>query len=93
MIDPEKVKEKIEEELEDAHVKVADLSDQHAEDGGHFRVVVISQEFEGKPTVKQHQRVYNVLSKDLEGEDAPIHALGLQTYTPDRWNEMVESRS
>lgn len=92
MIDPGEVKQKIESELEDAQVKVADLSEEHAEDG-HFRVVVVSPEFQGKPTVKQHQRVYNAVSKDLQGEDAPIHALGLQTYTPDEWNQMVEEHS
>lgn len=84
-MDAETVKQKIQNELEDAQVKVADMSDQHAEDGAHFRAIVVSEAFEGKPQVKQHQRVYNALSGDLNGEDAPIHALGLQTYTPEEW--------
>lgn len=91
MMDEDTIKEKITTEIEDARVKVADMTDQHAEDGGHFRVIVVSETFEGKPQVKQHQRVYNALSGDLEGEDAPIHALGLQTYTPEEWESVAQS--
>jgi len=87
-MDAETIKEKIQSELEEAHVKVADMTDQHAEDGAHFRVIVVSDAFEGKPQVKQHQRVYNALSGDLEGEEAPIHALGLQTFTPEEWENV-----
>jgi stress-induced morphogen len=91
MMDEATIEKKITSEIEDAQVKVADLTDQHAEDGGHFRVIVVSEEFEGKPQVKQHQRVYNALSGDLDGEDAPIHALGLQTYTPEEYETMAQS--
>lgn len=92
MMDADTIREKITTEIDDAKVKVADMTDQHAEDGGHFRVIVVSEEFEGSPQVKQHQRVYNALSGDLEGDDAPIHALGLQTYTPEEWQSVAQSK-
>jgi len=92
MMEPDVVKEKIEREIDDAQVRVADMSDQHAEEGGHFRVIVVSSEFDGKPQVKQHQRVYNALSGDIDGEGAPIHALGLQTYTPEEWEKVAQQQ-
>ena len=86
MMDPELVKEKIAEEIEDARVDVLDMTG----DGDHFRVVVVSEEFEGKPMVKQHQLVYDALGDSMDGD---IHALGLKTYTPQEWEDVKESNT
>jgi acid stress-induced BolA-like protein IbaG/YrbA len=84
MIDPEVVKEKIADGIEDARVDVLDMTG----DGDHFRVVVVAEAFEGLPMVKQHQLVYDALGNSMEGD---IHALGLKTYTPDEWENLQES--
>lgn len=84
MIDPETVRDKIDENLDDARVDVLDMTG----DGDHFRVVVISESFDGLPMVKQHQLVYDALGDSM---DEDIHALGLKTYTPDEWEELQES--
>lgn len=48
----------------------------------HFRVVLVSDQFEGKRQVGRHQQVYAVLGDQLAG---PVHALALHTYTPEEW--------
>ena len=50
----------------------------------HFKVVLVSGEFEGKRKVARHQQVYGALAAQLEG---PVHALALHTYTPAEWDE------
>ena len=48
----------------------------------HFKVIIISDDFEGERLVKRHQRVNKVLAEELESK---IHALALQTLTPQEW--------
>jgi len=76
MIEPEKVIEKVEEVFEDPDVEIADLT------GGrdHYELHVVASEFEGKSLIEQHRLVYDALSEEMEG---PIHALTLETKTPD----------
>ncbi|MAY69377.1 MAG: BolA family transcriptional regulator [Porticoccaceae bacterium] len=58
----------------------------------HFKVVVISPEFNGRRLVQRHQMIYSILADELAGS---VHALALHTYTPDEWlekhNETPES--
>ncbi|WP_227816378.1 BolA family protein [Nitrogeniibacter aestuarii] len=55
------------------------------DDGVHFTGIVVSNEFAGKPRVRQHQAVYATLGALMGNE---IHALQLQTYTPEKWEEV-----
>ena len=50
----------------------------------HFKVVVVSPQFEGMRKVARHQKVYGALQAQLDG---PVHALALHTYSPDEWRE------
>lgn len=54
------------------------------DDGTHFQGVIISPEFAGKSMVQQHQLVYQALGSKMGNE---IHALSIQTYTPEQWQE------
>jgi len=61
------------------------LSCEHVEvqgDGHHFEAVIVSPEFRGKSRVQQHQLVYAALGSRMRAE---IHALSMQTYTPEDW--------
>ncbi len=51
-------------------------------DGTHFAARVVSDAFAGLSSVKQHQLVYATLGSRMGGA---IHALSIQTYTPDEW--------
>lgn len=55
------------------------------DDGVHFSGIVVSNEFEGKLKIRQHQAVYATLGALMGNE---IHALQLQTYTPAKWAEV-----
>ena len=55
------------------------------DDGVHFSGVVVSQAFAGLPKVRQHQAVYATLGPLMGNE---IHALQLQTYTPEAWEQV-----
>ena len=69
----------IKEALPDADVKIEDLRG----DGDHYSAYVQSASFNGKTRVQQHQMVYETLG-DKMGTD--IHALSIQTCTPDQWD-------
>jgi acid stress-induced BolA-like protein IbaG/YrbA len=51
-------------------------------DGHHFEAVIVSSEFTGRSRVQRHQRVYAALGDRMREE---IHALSMQTLTPDEW--------
>ncbi len=52
------------------------------DDGTHFDAVIVSPSFIGKNMVQQHQLVYAALGDRMRAE---IHALGMKTYTPEKW--------
>ena len=69
------------------HLDVANESHMHSvpeNSETHFRVVLVSERFEGKRQVARHQLVYAALGPQLEG---PVHALALHTYTGVEWQE------
>jgi len=51
-------------------------------DGQHFEAVIVSEAFRGKNRVQQHQLVYKALGNRMREE---IHALSMQTFTPEHW--------
>lgn len=53
----------------------------------HFKVVIVSDVFEGKRLVQRHQQVYAAIG-DLMKQ---IHALALHTFTPVEWAERAEA--
>jgi BolA protein len=69
-------------------VHVVDESPLHAghagarEGGGHFRAVVVARCFEGRPPVERQRLAYAALAAEMGRE---IHALSLQTLTPEEW--------
>lgn len=52
-----------------------------ARDGrGHFRVLIISEAFEGKLMIERHRMIYRVLDDMMKND---IHALAIDAWTPD----------
>jgi acid stress-induced BolA-like protein IbaG/YrbA len=63
----------------------AGLACEHLEvvgDGQHFQALVVSPAFAGKSRVQRHQLVYAALGDRMREE---IHALSMQTLTPQEW--------
>ena len=71
---PEQIVAAVERELPGSIVRLEDLT------GGqdHWSAVVISDAFEGKPSIKRHRLVYAALGDAVGGA---IHALALETWT------------
>lgn len=67
----------IRDALPDAAVTVTTRSDLPEDD--HFEALVVSEAFEDRSLVEQHQLVYDALGDHMTTD---IHALELTTYTP-----------
>ncbi|GAB6034781.1 BolA family protein [Galenea microaerophila] len=50
----------------------------------HFKVVLVSPDFEGITKIKRQQAVYRALGDLMQ----QVFALGLHTYTPEEWAAM-----
>ncbi|MEW5787934.1 MAG: BolA/IbaG family iron-sulfur metabolism protein [Pseudomonadota bacterium] len=76
MVTPQQVQQWIQAGLACDHIQVAG-------DGQHFEALIVSGEFRGKLPVARHQRVYQALGERMH---ADIHALSMQTLTPEEWS-------
>jgi len=80
MVEPNVVEEKIRSGIEHVeHVEVRDLTGTK----DHYEAVVVAAAFAGLSRIEQHQLVYRALGDLMSG---PVHALALQTFTPERWS-------
>lgn len=77
MVSPEQLRQYIAQGLECEHLEVSG-------DGAHFEALIVSAAFRGKTRVQQHQLVYRALGERMREE---IHALSMQTYSPEDWAE------
>ncbi len=57
-------------------------------DGEHFEAVVISESFNNISLLKQHQAVMKPLKNEFKEK---VHALGLKTFSLDKWESSKES--
>jgi BolA protein len=97
MLPPGARRDRIEALLRDRlgarHVEVIDESALHAGHAGaaggagHFRALVVSPAFEGKSPLERQRLVYAALA-ELMGPE--IHALAMQTLTPEQWKGQVQ---
>ncbi len=81
------IETKLTEALQPDHLEVINESGNHNVPPGsesHFKVVVVSQAFDGKMLVARHRAINEILAEELQHK---IHALALHTYTPDEWQE------
>ncbi len=87
MIVEQTIRQRLEAAFQPRHLEVVNESHQHsvpANSETHFKVVLVSDAFDGRRKVARHQQVYAQLSEELAG---PVHALALHTYTPGEWEE------
>jgi len=82
------IEQELRRQLDATHVEVIDDSARHADhlgaEGGrgHFRVVVVSERFAGLSRVEAQRLVYRALGSLMATD---IHALEMQTFTPQAW--------
>ncbi|MBP1985687.1 BolA family protein [Halolamina salifodinae] len=81
---PDELEELIEDGIEDADATV-DLPRAHHDrnhQDAHFAAVVVSPAFEGEGLVQQHQMVYDAVGEAMTDS---VHALEIETYTPEEY--------
>ena len=74
-----------------AHLEVVNESDQHnvpENSQTHYKLVLVSDEFEGLTRIKRHRAINALVSDLLAG---PIHALALHPYTEAEWRKRFGS--
>ena len=70
------------------HLEVANESSSHAVAPGsetHFRVVLVSSDFQGQPPLERHRAVNATLAEELAGG---VHALSIVAKTPTQWAKL-----
>ena len=81
----ETIENKITEALSPSYLTVMNESYMHSVPPGsesHFKLVVVTDSFDGVPRVRRHQTVNGILKDELAG---PLHALSMETLTPEEW--------
>jgi len=74
--------------LNPGHVEIKDDSASHAghagarDGGGHFFLTVVSEAFEGQPTLARHRKIYELMGDLMHSK---IHALSIQAKTPEEF--------
>ncbi|WP_027253861.1 transcriptional regulator BolA [Photobacterium halotolerans] len=81
----ERIEQKLQAALSPTHLEVHNESYMHNVPEGaesHFKVIVVSNEFEGQRLIGRHRAINTVLADELANH---IHALAIHTYTPEEW--------
>ena len=85
MVVEQRIRKKLTGALAPMYLEVVNESGQHNVPAGsetHFKVVVVSDAFAGKPRVAQHRMVFRAVNDELRGG---VHALAVHTFTEDAW--------
>ncbi len=80
-----RIEETIQTALQPLHLDVVDESYMHAVPPGaesHFKVLVVSETFEGVALIERHRRLNALLDGELQ---VGLHALTMHTWTPAEW--------
>ncbi|OOY35842.1 BolA family protein [Solemya velum gill symbiont] len=81
----EEIEHLLQESFTPMFLEVADESHMHSVPEGsesHFKVTLVSDQFDSKPLVQRHRAVNSSLAALLADG---IHALALHTMTPEEW--------
>ncbi len=81
------IEQKLADQINPSHLQVINESGNHNVPPGsesHFKVVIVSDAFDGKPLLARHRLINKVLAEELQNR---IHALALHTYSNAEWQE------
>ena len=84
------IEDKLKHYFQPSHLEVINESGNHNVPPGsesHFKVIIVSDEFEGKNLLSRHRLVNKILAEELQNK---IHALALHTYTEQEWYDQNE---
>lgn len=81
----ERIEESMAQRFGLQHLEVMDESHGHSVPDGsesHFKIVAVSEEFEGKRLIQRHRMINELLESEFAGG---MHALAIHVYTADEW--------
>lgn len=81
------IRKKLKESLDPYFIDVINESYMHNVPKGsetHFKVIVVSEQFNDKPLLTRHRMVHDLLKLELQHD---IHALSIVAKTPEQWEE------
>jgi BolA protein len=83
-----KIKNKLKENFNVSELILIDESYKHKNhkkdtSGGHFKLLIVSNDFKDVSLIKRHQSIYKVLDKMIKVE---IHALSIKAVTIQEYN-------
>jgi BolA protein len=81
------IEEKLNASFAPSYLEVLNESDNHNVPPGsesHFKVTIVSNEFESKMLIARHRMINKLLAEELAGA---IHALSIHSFTPSEWSE------
>ncbi|MEO9656340.1 BolA/IbaG family iron-sulfur metabolism protein [Marinomonas sp.] len=88
------IQQQIEAQLKSAfnveHIELVNESYKHNVPAGsesHFKLILVSDDFNGKMKVKRHQLVYGALATEMD----LIHALAMHPYTTEEWAKLAKN--
>ena len=84
------IEDKLKHQIQPSHLEVINESGNHNVPPGsesHFKVIIVSDEFDGKNLLARHRLVNKILADELQNK---IHALALHTYTEQEWYDQNE---
>ncbi|MEW6444658.1 MAG: BolA family protein [Pseudomonadota bacterium] len=66
------------------HLSIVNESQRHAmkAENSHFHITLVSHAFDGQALLARHRAVNKALAEELAG---PVHAITLNTLTPEEW--------
>ena len=88
----EKIEEKLKAQISSLYVEVINESPNHnVPDGAesHFKVIVVSNDFENMRPVQRHQLIYKALNEEMK----LIHAIAIHPFTKTEWDKNNKSSS
>ena len=88
----DKIEEKLKTQISSLYVEVINESPNHnVPDGAesHFKVIVVSNDFENMRPVQRHQLIYKALNEEMK----LIHAIAIHPFTKIEWDENNQSSS
>lgn len=57
----------------------------------HFKLLIVSEAFEGQRLAARHQAVYALAQPFLTSGGGTVHALAIHAYTPDEWAKLEQA--
>jgi len=85
------IEEKLKTKLSPSYLSVENESHKHNVPAGsesHFKVTIVSTEFQDKKLIERHRFINEILKEELSKK---LHALTLHTYTASEWEKRNET--